>query len=185
MGAGYRNTGIIFNNVSVTDGVAPTGIRSMLVPGDEIGVLGTVDRLWAMDVPGDGIRLIMKDGSMYSGSSKDLIVLRSGRRNLLGASSYSVVSLKNPIENGKINITQQTEVLNTTAGTFSDEWSSAAQYIACSNPTGRGVSKHVINKAIENRNINFKPINISELSKKRSEERRVGKECRKKRKKYE
>ena len=179
MGAAYKNTGIIFNQVAVNNGQVAEGIKLNLVPGDELGVMGTTTRLWVMKTDESGnypFRLVNKDGSMYSSPTPtptnplaNLILLRSGRRNLMGASSYSVVSLKNPIRNGKIFIDQGTEILSTSAGTFSDEWTAAAKYIACSNPSGGGIGGsrlQVVNKVIEPRqsNNNFKPISIDEIN---------------------
>ncbi len=133
MGAAFRNTGIVFNNVTVTNGVLPSGMTDYIVPGDELGISGSTNMVWAMQTPG-GIKLIDKDGSLYNnGTAINLLLLRSGRRNMLGASTYSVVSLKNPIRGGKIDIDAGTEILSTSAGTFSDEWSAGriTSYISC------------------------------------------------------
>jgi len=172
MGAGYRNTGIVFNNLAVTNGQVPVGIKEFLVPGDEMGIVNSPagEKVWVMDVNPAGapdLRLIKKDGSIYSNNSTSLVVLRSGRRNLMSASSYSVVSLKNPISNGRISISQPTEILSTSAGTFSDEWTAAAKYIPCSNPLGGGTGGKVntINKVLssDDQGKNFKPVSIKEL----------------------
>lgn len=171
MGAGYKNTGIVFNNINVNNaGQVPSGVSSYLVPGDELGVINNGEKLWVMDVNPTGqpdLRLIKKDGSIFPGGSNiSLVILRSGRRNLMGASTYSVVSLKNPIRNGKIEIDQGTEILSTSAGTFADEWASAAKYIPCSNPPGStGFVGKGINKVFEvkNTNNNFKPVSVKNL----------------------
>jgi hypothetical protein len=137
MGAAYRNTGIIFSSPNVVSGQLPSSMTNFIVPGDELGVLGTIttaEKVWAMKTD-NGIRLIDKAGSIYSGNN-DLILLRSGRRNLIGASTYSVVSLKNPIKNGRIDIDQSTEILSTSAGTFSDEWFADVKKIDCSVQPG-------------------------------------------------
>lgn len=173
MGAAYRNTGIVFNSLNVgASGQVPSVIADLLVPGDELGNAGTGERIWVMDANPTGtpdLRFIKKDGSMYSGNN-NLVVLRSGRRNLMGASSYSIVSLKNPIRNGKIFIDQGTEILSTSAGTFSDEWTSAAKYVACTGPSGGGTGTggkqaNIINKVITDNNPHkdFKPLSIKSL----------------------
>lgn len=136
MGAAYKNTGVLFSNITVNNGQVPAGVEGYLVPGDEVGISNSGSVVWAMKVPNTGIRLINKDGSMFSGTS-NLVLLRSGRRNVLSASTYSIVSLKSPIRNGKIQIDQSTEVLSTSAGTFSDEWSAETANIRC---TGEGRS---------------------------------------------
>lgn len=180
MGAAYHNTGILFNNVTVASGVAPSGVKAFLVPGDELGVVGTASLLWVMDAGSPGspdLRLINRDGSMYTGTD-NLILLRSGRRNMMGASSYSVVSLKNPIRNGKIEMDQATEILSTTAGTFSDEWTSAAKYVSCTNTGGKIGNTTVpgaVNKnttvvtgsliSARNRNSSFRPVPVATLNK--------------------
>jgi hypothetical protein len=132
MGSAYKNTGIIFNNVTVSGGQLPTSMSNFIVPGDELGVEGTGDLVWATKIPNAETRLINKDGSMYTGTS-NLIMIRSGRRNIMAASSYSVVSLKNPIRNGRIEIDQSSEVLSTSAGTFSDEWTAETKNTSCIN----------------------------------------------------
>jgi hypothetical protein len=136
MGSAYKNTGIIFNNVTVSGGQLPSSMTNFIVPGDELGVEGTGDLVWAMKLPNSEIRLINKDGSMYTGTS-NLIMIRSGRRNMMATSSYSVVSLKNPIRNGRIEIDQSSEVLSTSAGTFSDEWTADVNSFTCVNNVGR------------------------------------------------
>lgn len=182
MGAGYRNTGIIFNSVTLnSNGQVPASIKDFLVPGDELGVINSAsgERVWVMDADitaAEDLRFIKKDGSIYGSnpgnSTSNLVVLRSGRRNLMGASTYSVVSLKNPISNGHINIGQPTEILSTSAGTFSDEWTAAAQYISCANPlvggtggTGDGGKVNTMNKVLADNNPNkdFKRISIDDL----------------------
>jgi hypothetical protein len=139
MGSAYKNTGIIFKNAVVNNGQLPNGssMTNFIVSGDELGIDGTGELVWANQVPNVGIRLIKKDGSMYTGSG-DLIMIRSGRRNMMAASSYSVVSLKNPIRNGRIEIDQSSEVLSTSAGTFSDEWTAETKNTSCINmPQGQ------------------------------------------------
>jgi hypothetical protein len=157
MGSAYKNTGIIFNSVAVNSGVLPgsianpNSIANFIVPGDELGVEGTGDLVWAMKLPNGEIRLINKDGSMYTGTS-NLIMIRSGRRNMMAASSYSVVSLKNPIRNGRIEIDQSSEVLSTSAGTFSDEWTADVSNVSCISTAGK--------MNVSNPNINAKRVNI-------------------------
>jgi hypothetical protein len=132
MGAAYKNTGIVFNAMNVVNGTVPAAMANYLVPGDELGVSGTENTVWAMEVPGGTLKLINKDGSMYTGSG-NIMLLRSGRRNMIGSSTYSVVSLKNPIRNGRIQIDKGTDVLSTSAGTFSDEWSAETRNTSCIN----------------------------------------------------
>ncbi len=172
MGAAYHNTGVVLNGVTIgTDGKLPSSIANqhLVVPGDQIGVVGSQKIIWATDVDRTGhpdIRLLEADGSMYSTTlPKQLIILRSGRRNLLGAGTYSVVSLKSPINNGRIEISAASEILNSSAGTFDDEWSSAAQYMPCSNKLGKAGETRVYNKVLDPMNVTFTAIPISSLAK--------------------
>lgn len=135
MGGAYRNAGLLLPGVSVAAGVVPTGLQPYLVPGDELGLSGSYTRLWVTEVPGTSgpeLRLINQDGSLFNGTG-DLLVLRSGRRNILAAPGYSVVSLKSPIRNGKIDLGSYSSVLSTSAATYSDEWSADPRTVVC-NP---------------------------------------------------
>lgn len=49
-------------------------------------------------------------------------IIRSGRRNLSSTPIASVSSLKLPILNNELNVTAATEVLNTSATEYSDQW---------------------------------------------------------------
>jgi len=126
MGGAYKNEGILFK-AKVTDGLSAPNINSYLVEGDELGFTnaGEQEKLWVMNTP-SGLRLIKRDGTLFSSNNSldgDLVLLRSGRRNLINSSTYSVVSLKSPIRNGKIDIDQSSEILNSSANSFSDKWS--------------------------------------------------------------
>lgn len=128
MGAAYKNTGIVFPSMSTSNGIVPSGMMNYVVPGDELMVDANYTKVWVTEVPiqsGSNIvyekRLITSDGSMFSGGG-NFTLFRSGRRNLIGTSTYSVVSLKNPLITHRINIYAGTQVLNSTATTFSDVW---------------------------------------------------------------
>ena len=170
MGGAYKNTGILFSSANIINGQVPGNLLPYIVPGDELGIAGTGNKLWAMDVnPGGAadMRLIKMDGSLYTGQA-DLLLLRSGRRNMIGSSSYSVVSLKNPIRNGKIEIDAGTEILSTSAGTFSDEWTSAAKYVSCTNTGGRSAAGITTGNATPYVSATgFKPVSIADLAKKK------------------
>jgi hypothetical protein len=166
MGAAYRNTGIVFNSVTVSNGQLPASMNAFIVPGDELGISGTNQTVWAMNIASTRnaapvMRLINKDGSMYSGNGS-LLLLRSGRRNMMGASAYSIVSLKNPIHNGKIEINQGTEILSSSAGTFSDEWSAETKNTSCINwPQGGRAARSAV---VENNPNNLtKPVSVKDI----------------------
>lgn len=134
MGAAYKNSGITFTGIAVSNGAVPSNMAGYLVAGDELGVLSDGSKLNVLSSPG-GLKLITNTGELYSGTS-NLVLLRSGRRNLLAANTFSVVSLKSPIQNGKIEINQSTQVINTTASTYSDEWKVDYKSFDCSNVLG-------------------------------------------------
>ncbi|RYZ22586.1 MAG: hypothetical protein EOO16_08480 [Chitinophagaceae bacterium] len=129
MGAAYKNTGIVFSGMTISNGAVPAAMAPHLVAGDELGDPSGV-HCWALPQPGGSLRLITRDGSMYSGGG-DMMLLRSGRRNLIGGSAYSVVSLQSPIRGGRLMIDAGTEVLSTSATTFSDEWSAEPGAVRC------------------------------------------------------
>ena len=79
MGAAYKNSGILFKNQSINNGGIPAAMTGYLVPGDELGIVGTENRVWVIETPNYGLLIVDKNGVRYNGSLKDLIVLRSGR----------------------------------------------------------------------------------------------------------
>ncbi len=155
MGAAYHNTGLVFKDVPISNGVISNpSILNFVVPGDEFGVVAEGNRIWAMELDDNrGIRMITKDGSLYNGTTT-LILLRSGRRNLIVTEGYNVVSLKSPIISSKIDIDASTEIVNTNANIFADEWTAEPMAIPCKDTV------------IYSRNNNPNRKNITELVKK-------------------
>lgn len=89
-------------------------------------------KVWAIDASEgkenhQGIYFIDQEGRPYSCKDvKEFRIIRSGRRNITGASSGSIISLADPIRtiNGvkKIAIDAQTKVLQAAAVTFKNLW---------------------------------------------------------------
>lgn len=88
-------------------------------------------RLWAIDAAKGkeghkGIYFIDKNGVPFSGDANEIRIIRSGRRNIGGATVGSVTSLQTPVKlvNGqlKLVIDSVTGVIAANAGRFRDFW---------------------------------------------------------------
>lgn len=135
MGPAYTNIGLSESGINFTNGIASISSASTYYNvGDEIA-LGGGDKGWICEVQGGSIKLIDKDGiSTTINGSKNIKVLRSGRRNLLNSQMASLTSLVNPLDNnsdGTIdnNLSVSTnKVLNTSAMQYSDQWQTFKGY---------------------------------------------------------
>lgn len=164
MGPAYKNIGLTESNISFTNGLATiTNASSYYNVGDELAI-GNGNKAWICEVQSGSIKVIDKDGiSTTINGVKNTMVLRSGRRNLLGAQMASLTSLKNPIDydnngvldsliNIKTNNTINYKVLNTSAIEYSDQWQTFKGYdhtgepsCVCSlTPLGTSVSTKLI-----------------------------------------
>lgn len=102
MGGAYQNLGMILNDLT-TDaaGVIQGGHQSYLHAGDELVDVGSESHYWVIET--EKIKkLIKRDGAVSISSNLKLAkVIRSGYRNMLGASTSSLVCLNNPIQTNK------------------------------------------------------------------------------------
>lgn len=89
-------------------------------------------RIWAVDVRKD-LRNTEKEfifldryGNPYNATNATIRVIRSGKRNLTGASVGSIVSLANPVRHisseDRVVIDDNTDVINATAAEFKERW---------------------------------------------------------------
>ncbi|MGC4102995.1 PA14 domain-containing protein [Ferruginibacter sp.] len=92
-------------------------------------------RIWALDVTKDtrnttkSFIFIDRNGNPYNAANADIRIVRSGRRNMMGASVGSVTSMASPIQlkpdnitYDKILINNNTNIVNTGAIEFKEKW---------------------------------------------------------------
>ncbi len=123
MGQAYKNLGIFLSGVTIsgTGEFTVDNAENFFVPGDEL-VYDNYEIAWVKTVTGNTVKLMNEMGRDFNpvNSGKDLRLVRSGRRNLIGVSMGSITSLENPLPNLKTNMFAA--VLNTNAQVFKDEW---------------------------------------------------------------
>lgn len=126
MAQAYLNLGTVITGFSTGSNGETSQNGYILFPGDELLNLESGEKYWvAASSAGWGIqnRIIDAEGNVRQLSNASVKVLRSGRRNLSGISVGSIVSLKNPVAGGVLDITALTKVLDAKAALFSEEWS--------------------------------------------------------------
>lgn len=126
MGQAYRNLGTVITGFTTGANGETGSSGSILFPGDELVNLATGAKYWVASSSsglGNQQRIIDENGQVQQLSNASVKVLRSGRRNLAGTAMGTIVSLKNPIVNGMLDITALTKVLDAKASVFSEEWS--------------------------------------------------------------
>ena len=136
MGAAYKNMGVILSNFTTDgNGQINTNYSSYLAGGDEIVDLTNGSHYWVIDnqaVPGpwNNKKLIGRDGRLVTGYTPQSFVkiVRSGFRNILGASTSSIVCLNDPTANNtRLQLANATDltalkVINASANTFDEKW---------------------------------------------------------------
>lgn len=140
MGQAYKSIGTVMEGFSSDAGgkVLNSVYRDLLQAGDELIDMNSQGRYWVIFQEGDfdnpfGIKkLIGEDGNTREVSNLRMRLIRPARRNMNSAVMATVVSLKNPFDQGVLNITNLTKVLDAKGSVFSEEWSSPVR-IDCSN----------------------------------------------------
>ena len=136
MGPAYDYVGQRYEGVSIEQGQLlrdENVITPSLYPGDELyafapgGATATGIRLTAVPNGTNTVTLIDDSGSLVTTSAQDdpytLVLTRSGRRNLLSASSAQVASLSKPDNELFYRaVPENSDVLSSTATVFSDDW---------------------------------------------------------------
>jgi len=123
MGQAYKNLGLRFENLSVNSaGTATlTNASDYFVPGDEF-IINNNQKGWVIHVSGNQVSFVnemgnpLKPGTIY----KELVITRSGRRNIIGLSMGSVVSQYNPLNQLQQN--KFNKVISATNQLFRDDW---------------------------------------------------------------
>lgn len=123
MGQAYKNLGLKFENIAVNNnGTATvTNASDYFVPGDEI-IINHKDKGWVINVNGNQVSFVNEMGNPLNPNSTytNLVITRSGRRNIIGLSMGSLVSQENPLsqlQNNKFN-----KVISATNQLFRDDW---------------------------------------------------------------
>ncbi|MBV4358904.1 hypothetical protein [Pinibacter aurantiacus] len=130
MGEAYKNIGARGMLWEMGSGVFAFPYASLsLFPGDMVSYKVTGEKAWVIK-SGDGrLRIVTKDGTYHNPYLQQVIVLRSGRRNMLTASAGSVVCTNNPIVNvggvNRVQIDAGKNILDAKAVTYKDEWAIA------------------------------------------------------------
>lgn len=121
LSAGYRSSDFKFNMSISGNTFNYSTLSDVLKEGDEIfNTANQTNKYWITAKNGNTFTLnskIMADPVSLSGTWQ---VLRPGRRNMLTQEAGTVVSLKNPIVNGKLNVSSQSNVLNAGMNEYSD-----------------------------------------------------------------
>lgn len=135
MGGAYQNSGSVLQSFTTdADGQVPSGYSNYLKAGDEIVDVKGGNKYWVIENIASGATLLTKKLVDIKGHlitnllPRGLVKLvRSGYRNILDASTETVVSLVNPIQGGHIQIALNTDqtamkVINTSVTTYNESW---------------------------------------------------------------
>ncbi|PZR26532.1 MAG: hypothetical protein DI535_14075 [Citrobacter freundii] len=131
MGAAYKNDHALLNlQTSSTGAIQAAGAQPVLpylFPGDVLYAVGSeVEGLevrgWVMKDANGVFRLIDEKGEFIQTTGLTWMVGRSGRRNILGAGSGTVVTLKDPRVNGKIDMAANKAIIDAKAIAYKDWW---------------------------------------------------------------
>ena len=136
MGPAYKNLGLMIANFSATGGlIGNTAATQLLVSGDELLIKnnsGVYQKYWINKAGSPGasqLVLIDEAGSPATVSSVTALIVRSGRRNMHSMAIGSLVSLVNPVKNGRLNIGAFTKILDANGSIYNDEWAIEAKNV--------------------------------------------------------
>ncbi|HTB06439.1 MAG TPA: hypothetical protein VK806_05745 [Bacteroidia bacterium] len=123
MGQAYRNIGLRLSGVPFSSGTAMVSNASQyFVPGDELALTspGDSEKVWVTQVTGNTVTTELKNGNPPSGTSYNLEVIRSGRRNMQTMDMAKLTTLLNPIYSLQSNSYQK--VTQASAKIYTDSW---------------------------------------------------------------
>src|SRR5206468_12715158 len=131
MGQAYQNLGTILSSFSSSsDGkITNDSYSSILQPGDELIDINSSQKFWVIYTgtsasPFDTYkRIIDANGIVQQVNNLSVKLIRSGRRNMAGASIGVITSLQNPIVGNSLNVSVLTKVLDAKATVFNEQWS--------------------------------------------------------------
>jgi hypothetical protein len=144
-------SGVNFYNGRIING-NPSNIKEVFESGDELYLMNSgvepantcnndkrlasqnAIRLWAFDINKNNSSLtnsqlvnnellfITEDGFPYSKDEVSFRIVRSGKRNMLGAIAQSISSLKSPIQNNKLDFLNNEKVVTASAIEYKEKW---------------------------------------------------------------
>lgn len=87
----------------------------------------TAKKIWVVSTAKTGAsspQMVFMDekGNPYNAVNADIRIVRSGHRNMLDQSVGSITSLSNPVSNSQLVFSDATNIIQTTAATFKDNW---------------------------------------------------------------
>lgn len=156
MGLAYKNIDAVYSGVNFLDGkiiagMTPAEVNSLFESGDELYIIdpGTTAGcdplmaspggnilIWALDTakntssltnPNPSFIFIDKQGKPYSRTGVKFRIIRSGHRNMLGASLAGVTLMANPVVEvvpgtRKLVVGSNSKVINATAVEYKEKW---------------------------------------------------------------
>lgn len=153
MGLAYKNidavyTGVTFYDGRITAGMTPDEILSAFESGDELYITnpgstagcdpvmaspGNRTLIWALDTaknsnsltnPNPYFIFIDSSGKPYTRTGTSLRIVRSGKRNMLGAPAASVALMTNPIDPNthKLFYSSASKIINSSAVEYKEKW---------------------------------------------------------------
>lgn len=126
MGAAYKNNQMQLSLQTSGNGVIAAGgaqpVLPYLFPGDELWSYTLAQRGWVIKDANGVFRLIDETGQFIQTSAGAWTIVRSGRRNMLNAGGGTVVTLKDPRVNGKIDLAANKGILDAKAVAYKDWW---------------------------------------------------------------
>lgn len=161
LGAASENQGIAFEDVSISTGrltldVSLGDADQYFANGDELALVFTeviitdpiavtseeverAKRAWVKGIKGNKVYVIDRDGKPVHGAFDVVKIIRSGKRNIIGASVSSFTTLEPMPLTGTFKAPGT--VTQTAAATFSDDWQTYADQVRVTkcraNETGR------------------------------------------------
>lgn len=134
MGPVYNN--ILFNagDKTINNGVfsVSTTEENYFSRGDEIGckLNGNFEKLWVVEVSTGTVKCIDNLGNVVSGSATDMVVVRSGKRNMQVLPVSQIVCRKSPINGTTFYVSNANEIIDASSTEFKDRWKAAGQ-VSC------------------------------------------------------
>lgn len=144
MGMSYKNIGVLLKGftTNTSGNITSTVPSGVLVPGDELADVNNSSKGWVMKGSNGALKVIDKTGNFLVFNNASVKVIRSGKRNKPGHPVGSIVSLRNPIKGGKLDVSDWTQIIETKANTFKEEWQIPLKDQTCSScPTGYQLSE--------------------------------------------
>ncbi len=116
----YDGMGAAYKNISVKGEFDK--IKSFLTAGDEL-LIDENQRAWVIEENGSKKYMDRAGGNITVANNSEVIILRSGRRNMPNTPVGNVTTRENPVRSGVVNFSKATAILNAGAVEFNAQWS--------------------------------------------------------------